>query len=68
MHGVYRKNLNNEKDDRWRKKGHAITSESKFIPDVCTTCGGTGVVLEYNISGDAVGMPDCPTCGGTGER
>jgi len=54
--------LDNEKDDRWRRKGVVHTGK-EFEPNVCPVCGGVGTLIDYP-SGKEV---DCPHCEGTGE-
>ena len=52
-----KKSLQNEVDDRWRKKGQVHTKKENK-PEVCTECKGYGS-LE---NGEA-----CPSCEGIGE-
>jgi DnaJ-class molecular chaperone len=67
MHGVHKVKTRKATSDAVKgMKIHA--SESKFVPEVCPTCGGTGAVYDYNAAGDVIGVLDCPACGGTGEK
>lgn len=51
-----KKNLENEVDDSWRRKGHLHEGMENW-PEVCPDCGGFGYVYDE----------ECETCSGTGE-
>jgi DnaJ-class molecular chaperone len=53
---TFKKTLDNEVDDSWRRKGH-IHEGVENLPDVCPDCGGLG---EWNGE-------ECERCQGTGE-
>lgn len=56
---IIKKNLNNERDDTWRRKGH-IHEGKEVVPEVCPNCKGFGYVLHGNTE------IECQTCGGEG--
>jgi DnaJ-class molecular chaperone len=49
------KDLENEKDTTWRKKGH-IMLEGEMIPEICHACKGVGIIDDE----------ECPVCMGDG--
>lgn len=53
---VEKKNLENMRDDTWKKKAH-YHEPKELIPTVCQYCKGTGYLDSY----------ECPWCEGTGE-
>ena len=55
-----KKNLENEHDTTWRRKGH-IHRSNVDIPEVCPVCHGVGTVPVQD--GDTV----CQRCNGLGE-
>ena len=59
-----KKNLENEIDDTWRRKGHSHVTDNKYIPHVCPTCNGYGYIKDFDI--EYMKYP-CTTCGGIGE-
>jgi DnaJ-class molecular chaperone len=52
-----KKNLDNEYDDTWRRKGHVHEGKENY-PDVCPACCGVG----FDDNGD-----ECTECDGLGE-
>ena len=56
-----KKNLENEVDDSWRRKGH-VHEGKELAPDVCPACRGLGF-----IDDDEPEETICLECGGTGE-
>lgn len=58
-----KKNLENEIDTRWRRKGgsHRVPEVS---PKVCSNCNGRGLITSPS---EYMGITECPVCEGTGE-
>lgn len=54
------RNLENELDDRWRRKG-GMHKQQIDMPSVCKTCRGRGDIF---VNGDLI---VCPVCEGLGE-
>lgn len=54
------RNLDNELDDRWRRKGGAHR-QPVDMPSVCPACRGKG---EMHVNGRLI---VCPVCEGLGE-
>jgi len=60
MSKTFHRTLDNEKDDRWRRKG-VVHPGKNDEPDVCPVCKGTGKVPAL------YGETDCTNCEGIGE-
>lgn len=58
-----KKNLDNERDTRWRTKGHRHKMK-EVEPKVCSSCKGTGHIYKFDVCWVYY---ECKTCQGTGE-
>jgi len=56
MSKTFHRTLDNEKDDRWRRKGVVHTGKDSK-PDVCPACNGWGWAFDNK---------SCPVCEGEG--
>ena len=60
-----KKNLENEVDDSWRRKG-VPHLQKEDVPDVCPNCQGLGFIDVKDSSGRSY-AEICLICEGTGE-